>query len=49
MTVEQTQATMVAYLDALRTDSAYESYFAGDIAVTFVGTGEETRGSAAAK
>jgi steroid delta-isomerase-like uncharacterized protein len=49
MTVEQTQATMAAYLDALLTDGAYDSYFAGDIAVTFVGTGEETRGPAAAK
>jgi predicted ester cyclase len=49
MTVEQTQATMAAYAEALLGGGPYETFFAEDIVVTLVGTGQEMKGPAAAK
>jgi predicted ester cyclase len=49
MTVEQTQATMDGYFEALLDGGAYEAFFADDIVVTMVGSGQEITGPAAAK
>lgn len=49
MTVEQTRATMEGYLETMLSGGAYETYFAGDIVVTFVGSEEKITGPDAAK
>ena len=49
MTVEQTEAAMAAYAEALLGGGAYETYFAPDIVVKDVDTGQEVTGPAAAK
>jgi predicted ester cyclase len=49
MTVEDTRATMDAYLEALVGDGAYETFFADDIVVTLTGVPGEIVGPVAAK
>jgi predicted ester cyclase len=48
MTVEQTQTTLDAYLDALVGGGLYADYFADDIVVTMMDSGQETVGREAA-
>ena len=49
MTVEETEATLEAYAEALLGGGAYETYFADDIVVTMTGVPGEVIGPAAAK
>jgi predicted ester cyclase len=48
MSVEQTGTTMRAYLDALLADGDFGAYFADDIVVTMVDSGDEVMGREAA-
>jgi predicted ester cyclase len=49
MSVEQTEATLSAYIDALLGGGPYESYFAEDVVVTVVGSGQAVTGRGEAK
>ena len=48
MTVEQTRATLEAYLEALLASGDFGRYFADDLVVVMVEAGQETRGREAA-
>ena len=49
MTIEETEATLQAYADALLGGGPYETYFADEVVLTVVGAGMEAKGPAAAK
>jgi len=49
MSVEQTQATMEAYIASLLNSDDYQSFFADDIVVTFAGIGRVVKGRTAGK